>query len=485
MRAKLEVLNKKELDTIYGTALDILAKIGVSIEDGELVKLLKDNGCSVSEDNIVYFPESLIERCLKSTPNRKRTTRLCGRDPGNDMLIQNGQEYPYAISHVLMNYYDAMSSTYRGLTKEDIRRFVTLSDHLSSIDGIWMCTLMPEFDKMYTYCEYELAVRSTTKPVCVSSFEPGAIPPTYELAAALAGGEDELKKRPLTVAFCEISPLTWNIYGCNMLKATALWGIQPVITVETPMGDTGPATFAGNIAQKIAELLSGLVIVQLLKEGLSVFFVVPLEVFDMRTAQICLASRGDFVWACAVGQLEDYLGIPIISPISPDSKLLDMQEAYELSFSLLTRMLGGNKATVIHGLDQTHAINNELLLLMDEMLISARRILQGIDVNAETLAFDVLSDVASKIENKRRSGHFLNQKHTLKWYTKEHLPRRDALIDKYSREKWIEKGSKSFVQRANEKVEEILKSHAPEPIPQEIEKKIREIHQKYRIPDLV
>jgi len=269
-----------------------------------------------------------------------------------------------------------------------------------------------------------------------------------------------------------------------MLKATAKWGIQPVITVETPMGDTGPATFAGNIAQKIAELLSGLVIVQLLQEGLPVVYVVPLEVFDMRTAQICLASRGDYVWACAVGQLEDYLGIPIIAPISPDSKLLDLQESYELSFSLLPRILSGNKATVIHGLDQTHAINNELLLLMDEMIISTRRMLEGIDVNQETLAFDVLKDVAGKIENNRRTGHFLNQKHTLKWYVKEHLPRRDNIIDKYNREKWIENGSKSFVQRAHEKVEEILKKHKPEPLPEEIESKIKEIHKKYNIPDL-
>jgi trimethylamine--corrinoid protein Co-methyltransferase len=286
----------------------------------------------------------------------------------------------------------------------------------------------------------------------------------------------------MTVAFCGISPLSWNKYGCAMLKATAKPGIQPVITVEAPMGDTGPATFAGNIAQKIAELLSGLVIVQVLQEGLHVLFVVPLEVFDMRTAQICLASRGDYVWACAVGQLENRLGIPIISPISPDSKLLDMQEAYELSFSLIPRILGGNKATVIHGLDQTHAINNELLLMMDEMTISARRMLDGITVNEETLAFGALEEVAGKIENGRRTGHFLNQKHTLKWYVKEHRPRRDAVIDKYSREKWTAKGSKSFVERAHEKVEEILKNHKPEPLPADIEKKIWEIHEKYNIP---
>ncbi len=250
------------------------------------------------------------------------------------------------------------------------------------------------------------------------------------------------------------------------------------------MGDTGPVTFAGDIAQKIAEALSGLVIVQLLQEGLPVFFVIPHEVFDMKTVQCCLASRGDFVWAGAVGQLEDRIGIPIVSPVSPDSKQLDLQEAYELSFSLLPRMLGGNKATVIHGLDQTHAISVELLMLMDEMMISCRRMVRGIDVNDETLAFDVLAEVAGKVENKRRTGHFLDQRHTLDWYTREHLPRRDNIIDKNRREKWIGGGSKTFFQRAHEKVEDILKKHHPAPLPADVEKEIKRIHGKYGIPEV-
>jgi trimethylamine--corrinoid protein Co-methyltransferase len=482
MKAKLEVLTKNELDLIYQTSMDMLEKIGVSIEDNEIIELLKKNGCKVGPDNIVHIPQNVVERCLESTPNRNAVTVLSGRDPAKDMRIGSGQDYPYVISHVLMNYFDSSTNITRTINVDDISRFVTVSDYLDTINGTWMCTLMPDFKEMYSFYEYELGIRNTTKPVCFSSFEPAAIPPSFELASAIAGGEEELLKRPMTVAFCGISPLSWNKYGCDMLKATAKPGIQPVITVEAPMGDTGPATFAGNIAQKIAELLSGLVIVQVLQEGLHVLFVVPLEVFDMRTAQICLASRGDYVWACAVGQLENRLGIPIISPISPDSKLLDMQEAYELSFSLIPRILGGNKATVIHGLDQTHAINNELLLMMDEMTISARRMLDGITVNEETLAFGALEEVAGKIENGRRTGHFLNQKHTLKWYVKEHRPRRDAVIDKYSREKWTAKGSKSFVERAHEKVEEILKNHKPEPLPADIEKKIWEIHEKYDIP---
>lgn len=478
MRPKLQILSREELDVIYSAALYILKNVGVSIEDDEIISLLKNNGCDVGPNRIVYYPEWLVEDCLKSSP---RAITLCGRDPAKDMIIGN-QRYPFIISHVLMGYFDALSNVYRTITKEDVQRFVTVSDYLDTINGVWILTMMPQFKDMYMYCDYEMAIRNTTKPVCLSNFEPVSIDPAYELASAMVGGEDELRKRPLTVAFCEISPLTWNKYGCAMLKATARWGIQPVVTVETPMGDTGPITFAGNIAQKIAELLSGLVILQLLKKGIPTFFVAPHETFDMKTAQVNLAGRADFIYGAAMGQIEEYLGIPMITPVSPDSKLLDMQECYELAYSLLPQILGGSKAIVVHGLDTTRAISNELLLLLDDMVISAQRLLDGIDVSPDTLAVDVIKQVCSKIEKERRTGHFLDQRHTLRWLEKEHRPRKDSVIDKHRRERWIELGSKSFIQRAHERVEEILKTHKPEPLPKELETKIAEIRQKYNIP---
>jgi trimethylamine--corrinoid protein Co-methyltransferase len=194
-----------------------------------------------------------------------------------------------------------------------------------------------------------------------------------------------------------------------------------------------------------------------------------------------LASHGDFIQACAMGQIEKYIGVPIISPISPDSHTLDMQESYELAYTLLPQMLGGNSVIVVHGLDTTRAFNNESLLLLDDMVIAARRILDGIDVNPDTLAIDVIKNVCGKVQNGKRIGHFLDQRHTLNWYEKEHRPRKDAVFEKHSREKWIELGSKSFVQRANERIKEILKMHKPEPLPKEIEVKIGKIRKKYKI----
>jgi trimethylamine--corrinoid protein Co-methyltransferase len=479
LKPDLRILNKEELDAIHTSALYLLRNVGVNIEDEEIRKLLANNGCDLGSNNIVYFPEWLVKDCLNSTP---KEVTICGRDPKRDLTIGR-QRYPYIIPHVLnVNYYDAANQNYLTTTKENVQDFVKICDYLDTIDGVWIVTMLPQFKEMYMFHDFIMGLRSTTKPVCITTLETQSIDPTYELATAIAGGKDELKKRPLmTICLCAVSPLSWTKQGCDTLKAVARWGIQPALATEAPMGDTGPVTFAGNIAQKMAEYLSGDVILQLLNKGMAVLWVNVHESFDQRTGMVNLSSRGDFVQACAMGQIEKHIGVPILSPVSPDSHMLDMQEAYELGFTLLPQMLGGSRAIVVHGLDTTRAFNNELLLLLDDMITSARRLLDGIDVTPDTLATDVIKNVCSKIEKGRRVGHFLDQRHTLAWYEKEQRPRKDFVFEKHSREKWMELGGKTFIQRANERVKEILRTHKPEPLPIEIEAKIAEIRKKYKI----
>jgi trimethylamine--corrinoid protein Co-methyltransferase len=479
LKPDLRILNKEELDAIHTSALYLLRKVGVNIEDEEIRELLANNGCDLGSNNIVYFPEWLVKDCLNSTP---KEVTICGRDPKRDLTIGR-QRYPYIIPHVLnVNYYDAVNQNYLTTTKENVQDFVKICDYLDTINGVWIVTMLPQFKEMYMFHDFEMGLRSTTKPVCITTLETQSVDPTYELATAIAGGKDELKKRPMmTICLCAVSPLSWTKQGCDTLKAVARWGIQPALATEAPMGDTGPVTFAGNTAQKMAEYLSGDVILQLLNKGMAVLWVNVHESFDQRTGMVNLSSRGDFVQACAMGQIEKHIGVPILSPVSPDSHMLDMQEAYELGFTLLPQILGGSRAIVIHGLDTTRAFNNELLLLLDDMITSARRLLDGIDVTPDTLATDVIENVCSKIEKGRRVGHFLDQRHTLAWYEKEQRPRKDFVFEKHSREKWMELGGKTFIQRANERVKEILRTHKPEPLPKEIEAKIAEIRKKYKI----
>jgi len=71
-------------------------------------------------------------------------------------------------------------------------------------------------------------------------------------------------------------------------------------------------------------------------------------------------------------------------------------------------------------------------------------------------------------------GHFLGQKHTRKWFKiEEYMP--SYVIDTFSERSWFERGAKDIVQRAKERVDEVLREHEPEPLPPDVEKELDNI----------
>lgn len=105
--------------------------------------------------------------------------------------------------------------------------------------------------------------------------------------------------------------------------------------------------------------------------------------------------------------------------------------------------------------------------LMDaETFTQIRRILDGITVNEQTLALDVIRKVGPK-------GSFIGEKHTVKNYRKE-----QSVVQYMNRESygnWLRNGSKSEYERAREKCLDILENHVPTPLAPEKIKAIDDI----------
>lgn len=110
-------------------------------------------------------------------------------------------------------------------------------------------------------------------------------------------------------------------------------------------------------------------------------------------------------------------------------------------------------------------------MIDNEICGYALRLVRGIQVNEETLALDIIEKVGP-------GGHFLAQKHTSKWFKiEEYMP--SYVIDTRSERDWRERGAKDIVQRAREKVEEILKEHEPEPLPPDVEKELDSVVKEF------
>jgi trimethylamine--corrinoid protein Co-methyltransferase len=84
------------------------------------------------------------------------------------------------------------------------------------------------------------------------------------------------------------------------------------------------------------------------------------------------------------------------------------------------------------------------------------RFMEGIAVNDETLAIDLIEEVGPI------PGHFLNKEHTRKWWRLEQFVPKAA--DRLTYPEWMDTGKKSCLDYAKERMEEILATHKATPL---------------------
>lgn len=105
------------------------------------------------------------------------------------------------------------------------------------------------------------------------------------------------------------------------------------------------------------------------------------------------------------------------------------------------------------------------LVLDCEFARMIKHTVMGVPVTDDTLALDPIKEVGT-------GGDFLMHKHTFTHMRGQSAP---ELIDRKMRGAWEKAGSTSAYDRALIKVRAILENHTPDPLPDEVLKKIRSI----------
>jgi Trimethylamine:corrinoid methyltransferase len=134
--------------------------------------------------------------------------------------------------------------------------------------------------------------------------------------------------------------------------------------------------------------------------------------------------------------------------------------------AMLPALTGSN---IIYGmgmLEMGMTMSYEQLLIDQEIVRMIRRVLQGIPVNKETIALDVIQKVGP-------AGNYLAERHTLK-YMRQELSTTN-LINRRMRDNWEKAGAKDIAQTAREQAIEILENYKPIPLSDEVSGKIRSI----------
>jgi trimethylamine--corrinoid protein Co-methyltransferase len=111
-------------------------------------------------------------------------------------------------------------------------------------------------------------------------------------------------------------------------------------------------------------------------------------------------------------------------------------------------------------IESGHTSSLEMLTLADELVGMSRYFVDGLRVDDETLALDVIDRVA---RNGSNGAIFINDSHTFKHFRTALF--HPELADRSRFEHWSEKGAKEMQQRCNEKARKILADHRVAPKP--------------------
>lgn len=336
----MRMLTDDEILQVHATSLEILEKVGVSTDSKRIADILTLNGAEIKgETGHVSIPSSLVRDALKTTP---RKIDLYGRNQ-NEMVLERGRVYFGFGGTPLHQLLDMDTGKSRASTKQDVADATRLGDALPNLAFMMaICGANDVPHRTEHLHELEVVFADTEKHVVWALPEGPTAKKAIAMATAVAGGMDELKKRPLLSCYSEsISPLTFSTMNEDLVEfATA--GL-PVFFTGCPMvGLTGPATLIGAYALGNAETLAALTISQLINPGTPFIYGPGIGVSDLRTLRFSFAAPEWAMGHIIQSQLAAFYQLPTFGwGGSSDSKLPDSQAGAEAGLMSLMSALSG------------------------------------------------------------------------------------------------------------------------------------------------
>jgi trimethylamine--corrinoid protein Co-methyltransferase len=450
----LDVLTQTDVERIHAAALTLLEQMGIFSESDLFLDILSKGGARVDRDaRTIFVSPGMVAAALESAP---RSFVLHGRnDPEMDMLIEPGRVYYGMGGTSEPQFFDYDLWRPRQPTKDDMIASTRVGHALPNIDFVQ--TLCMSADKptgVVFFHDFDAIYRNTTKPTVINILERPFTVRLLEMTAAASGGEGVLRERPSVLGIVTpVSPMKIAIMNEGIVDAVEA-GVPILYSPGPLMGATGPATVAGTLALTFAEVLFGLVLVQLIKPGAPVVLKPDTDVFDMKTTQCTYGSPEQALGKAAAAQIARFYDLPVYGlGGGVEAKVPDAEAAAE---AMLNVLLNGQAGMTLSQSLGTLAFglygSQEMVAICDECVAMAKRVLTPVTVNEDTLAVDVIREVG-------HGGSFLGHDHTVSHFRQElFFPK---LFRRQTIDEWLRDGAKAAHELAHERVEAILAEAGP------------------------
>lgn len=441
------MLSDDQCEEIYVTAAELLERTGAQVLSAEALDIFAAHGCWV-EGDMVRIPTARLEWALRAAPSR---ITLCDRAGRRAALLET-ENVHYLPGSGATRVVDPATGTVRDFLLSDVADLARLSEGFSNLALVSAGGVPSDSEGSKTLRALEALLTYTTKPVLQEVCCAGQAAAAADMAAAVAGGAEKLRRNPylvLSIACTEARSHSENALGAVIYAAKN--GIPFVYHSKLVSGLTAPKAPAGTLVLALANTLVALVLAELVSEGAPV---VAGASFSLRSGESAPTGAPEAgLMGAGFANLMRYLRIPSAGTAGiSDSCLSDAQMGAETTYGLLTAALAGTNLVSGGGLlESGKLLSLSLLAMGDEVMGMLYRIMKSAKIDEDRMARGVIDEIGP-------GGYYLGAEHTNVFFKSEqYWPN---LVTRMRIDDWIQAGEKTMGTRAGEYVRGLLAAAA-------------------------
>ncbi len=440
-------LNKEQVEFVHGQTVALLEKRGVRYDHPDAVELFKKNGFR-TEGDVVFINEAQVDAALKTCPETfewqareysvqvdRTKGSLCGTCAGPTFMVDADHTVRRAELSDYINFCKLADS----------------SDALQFVHNLLICTQGIESERE-PYVQMANLLKYVDKPINLT-----AIQTTKESVGQVARKQIQMVKKfygkedgyVVVGGATPSSPLTFSQTDVEVIMAyIAEKQAVKIVTMSIPV-ISSHASLCSTLIQNNAEVLSGIVLTQLLEPGTPVIYAGTSTTTNLRTATAICGSPEPALLSAAIASLCKYYKLPFrASGCYTDAFQVDYQAGAE---SMLTQMINicsdiDMMQFTLGSMGSINAASLEKFVLDEDTLMMSKRMKQGIDI-------DMSIDYNSYLDEVEHGGMFLELGMPDEYFTEHISPK---LFNKVDYDVWKMRNGKSLLENAEAEVQRRL-----------------------------
>lgn len=416
-KVTFRLLEDEDLQRIHGYSMQLLAENGVKFPNERALEVFRSHGYRI-EGQQVYFTEKQVMDALATAPSH---FVIEGRNPDRKLDLGGG-DYGVAGPIGPVNIV-SLDEPARPGTLADVENLVKIYQAskvmtMNSNNGVEANDV--DVDNRHLMVTRAL-LRNTDKPVYTRLFDYRQMHEIMDMIEIAVGDKLEKGGRIYLSAGStpSISPLSWSTEVLDNIIALAERGQVVTTGTATSRGITGPILPFGTVIVQNAEVLSGIVLAQLVNPGNPVGYGTAATPGNMRGAKSAFGSPG--ITPLQIASLEmgqRFYHLPSrTEAYSTDSPNIDVQCGIESYESTYGNTLSGadymlSEIGTLSGLMTTSL---EKTIIDEEITSRLIHMHNGFDVSDESASIDEILETGS-------AGTYITSDNTLEYMMDDWYP---------------------------------------------------------------